>query len=189
MSALRKPIILVDMDGVLANFSLACYRRWKTTYPEKPVVELHEQKYWDICKQYEENEVGSGALMNDVYHIPGFYADIEKLGDCENVLDEMEAAGYEVFICTAPVSSADCMTDKVQWIGRVFGNKWLSRVILTKDKTLIRGAVLIDDKPHVTGLMTPEWTHVLFDQPYNRDIKKPRITNWENWVEVLKMIC
>ena len=40
------------------------------------------------------------------------------------------------------------------------------------DKTLVRGDVLIDDKPHVTGSNAPTWQHLLYDAPYNRDIER-----------------
>jgi len=65
------------------------------------------------------------------------------------------------------------------------GEDFLRRLIITRDKTLVKGAVLIDDKPHVTGAVTaPDWTHLLFDQPYNRDnslSSKPRLSQWCDW--------
>ena len=33
---------------------------------------------------------------------------------------------------------------------------------------VLSGDILVDDKPHVTGAQPTLWTHVLFDQPYNR---------------------
>ena len=52
-------------------------------------------------------------------------------------------------------------------------------------KTLVHGAVLIDDKPEITGSVVPTWKHVYFDQPYNSIYDKPRITTWSSWKEEL----
>ena len=46
-------------------------------------------------------------------------------------------------------------------------------------------AVLIDNKPVITGVEAhPEWEHILYDRPYNREVNKRRIT-WENWRDIL----
>lgn len=57
-------------------------------------------------------------------------------------------------------------------------------MIVTKDKTLVHGDLLIDDKPRVTGTRSPAWQHVLYDQPYNRHVDAQRMT-WSTWREVL----
>ena len=38
-----------------------------------------------------------------------------------------------------------------QWIARHFGQAWVSKVILTCDKTIVHGDLLIDDKPKIKG--------------------------------------
>lgn len=50
----------------------------------------------------------------------------------------------------------------------------------------VTGDILIDDKPSVTGVESPEWEHVLFDQPYNRDVKdKRRMVGWNEWESIV----
>lgn len=48
--------------------------------------------------------------------------------------------------------------------------RWLTRLIITSDKTKIRGDLLIDDKPYITGSEYPAWEHVLFTAPYNSEL-------------------
>jgi hypothetical protein len=48
----------------------------------------------------------------------------------------------------------------------------VNRVILTHDKTLVRGDVLIDDKPGITGNMIPAWKHLVFDSPTTAPSRK-----------------
>jgi 5'-nucleotidase len=73
----------------------------------------------------------------------------------------------------------------MHWIRHHLGQEFAERTILTRDKTLVRGTILIDDKPSVSGVMQPEWEHVLFDQPYNRKVTNRRRLNWSNYREIL----
>jgi 5'-nucleotidase len=92
---------------------------------------------------------------------------------------------YNVFICTSPHTDYEnCVLEKYEWVDNHLGRGWVRKIILTKDKTPIRGRYLIDDKPEIKGILAPEWEQILYDQPYNRNIPKRRL-NWQNWREVL----
>ncbi|MGM0931630.1 MAG: 5' nucleotidase, NT5C type [Actinomycetota bacterium] len=39
------------------------------------------------------------------------------------------------------------------------------------DKSLVRGGILIDDKPEINGAHVPARKHLMFDQDYNRHIE------------------
>lgn len=66
------------------------------------------------------------------------------------------------------------------------GRDFVKRLILTKDKTLVFGDFLIDDKPEIKGVKLPSWEHLIFDQPYNINIiNNKRRINWNNYREVL----
>jgi hypothetical protein len=56
---------------------------------------------------------------------------------------------------------------KLAWVERHLGRDWLRRTVISPDKTLVgdrgRPCVLVDDRPEVTGVASPPWTHVLFD--------------------------
>ena len=102
-------------------------------------------------------------------------------------MTEMESMGLEVFICTSPLSNyQNCVLEKFEWVENHLGSKWVSRIILTKDKTLVKADYIIDDKPNITGVEeSPSWEHILYDCPYNREINKRRIT-WANWKSILE---
>ena len=68
------------------------------------------------------------------------------------------------------------------------GKSWVDRIILTRDKTLVRGDILLDDAPQAKGSsLEPVWEHVYFDQPYNRpgvsdaDPSRRRLVAWKDW--------
>ena len=97
----------------------------------------------------------------------------------------------------SPLSSnKTCSSEKQEWIETHLGPSWVSKVVITRDKTLVRGDFLIDgknsllhnlitDRPDVGGSITPSWQHVLYDAPYNKDVEGKVRMNWGNWKEVL----
>ena len=43
------------------------------------------------------------------------------------------------------------------------GMDWASRLVICRDKTFVKGHILVDDKPKVTGsYATPDWQQVVF---------------------------
>jgi 5'-nucleotidase len=75
-----------------------------------------------------------------------------------------------------------CVPGKLAAIDEHFGPKWVDELILTYDKTMVRGHVLIDDKGIITGAVEPTWKHLIDDQSHNRSvIGVPRMTDWREW--------
>jgi len=78
-----------------------------------------------------------------------------------------------------------CHSEKAQWVEKHLGSYWLKKLIITKDKTVVYGNVLIDDKHPITGALKPMWDQIVYDQPYNviqfPDVK---LFNWSHWVEL-----
>jgi hypothetical protein len=84
------------------------------------------------------------------------------------------------------LTSVWCASEKYEWVVRHFGQGAAGRVIMTSDKTAVRGDVLIDDKPRITGAHTPTWKHVLFDAPYNQAARgRPRLLSWGGWEDAV----
>lgn len=188
-------IILVDMDGVLSNFEAACLRDWKLSYPSAPYVGLQDRRSFDIrddysllTKRISGDESTGRTLMDKIMRLPGFYGTFGIIEGASQALEEMLVEGYEVFICTAPMSNPDCIRNKVDWVQRNLGKQWVERLIVTKDKTLVRGDILIDDNPVITGKLYPSFVHVVFDQPYNREVDNDRIVGWSQWRSVISSV-
>jgi 5'-nucleotidase len=94
--------------------------------------------------------------------------------------------GHDVRFCTSHLFEYDyCVLEKYQWVEQHFGPEFVDRIILTRDKTLIRGNLLIDDKPQIIGIEKPTWEHILYDRPYNRDIPGKRCLTWCNWRDIV----
>lgn len=177
-------IILVDMDDVLADFEGEFLDRWRKQYPDKPYVPLEERTTFFLDQQYPKE---LHELMDTIYHAPGFCKSFKPIpGSLDSVL-EMKQEGYDVFICTMPLRHYEnSVLEKYEWIDEHLGREWTRRIILTSDKTIVHGDFLIDDKPEITGAMTPVWEHILYDKPYNRQVTgKRRLKSLKDWKSLL----
>ena len=175
--------ILIDMDGVISDFDGEFLKRWRTRYPDKLYIPMEERTEFYVKTQYPEE---LKPLVAEILLEPGFFREMMPMDGAKEALLEMESMGLEVFICTSPLSTyKNCVLEKFEWVDQFLGPEWVKRIILTKDKTLVKGDYLIDDKPEITGVdALPVWEHIVYDRPYNKGANKRRLT-WENWKGVL----
>ena len=176
---MTKPIMLVDMDGPLADFERALYEAMPEDLgiaPEKRHTHFRAQE------QYRE-EHGDDAADLVVQRIAGlhFYRTFPMVEGAKDGLYALEDAGWDVWICTTPSRvNVDSASDKIRWVRKNLGTFWQARLIITRDKTMVRGDVLWDDKPHIEGRMSPSWVHWIYDAPYNSHVATPHRANWED---------
>lgn len=132
MINIKKEIIYIDMDGVVADFP----KKWELMYG----TELD--------------------LYHIPPTPPGFYKDLELIdGSYEAV--KLLSEFYEVyFLSTAEWANISSWSDKRTWIEEKFGNLAYKKLILTHDKSLNIGKYLIDDRAIDTNLQfTGEFIH------------------------------
>jgi 5'-nucleotidase len=176
-------IYLIDMDDVLADFDGEFYRRWNERHPERKIVPPEERKHF-----YIKNELPAeyGPLVSEINSEKGFILALPEIDGGVAGVNELLNAGNEVYICTAPLDKYhNCVLEKYEWVEQHMGFDWTKRLILTKDKYLVRGDILIDDKPDIKFAERAVWEQVLYDKPYNRYIKNKRRLTWKNWKQIL----
>ena len=114
---ITKPIVLIDMDGVLCDF-------------EKRKKELEAQ----------------GFKGNSIFKHPDAYRDLEpihKAIEAWNFLQEK----YETYILSTPAwSNPDSWSEKRIWVEKHLGRSAHKKLILSHNKGLIIGDYLIDDR-------------------------------------------
>lgn len=175
-------LILLDQDGVLADFDAAFCMAWTQQGHAWPVVTPDQRKAFYVREDYPE---AWRSKVDAIYTTPGFFLNLPPLPGALEGVAQMLAEGHDVRICTSPLNAYEhCVLEKYRWIERHLGAAMVQRMMVTKDKTLVHGDVLIDDKPKISGARTPTWQHVVLDQPYNRDAQGPRM-RWTDWRSVL----
>lgn len=176
-------LILLDQDGVLADFEHAFLDAWRERYPGIPPVEFEDRKSFHILDDYPP------ALRDraeGIYTAPGFIRNLPAVPGAVEAVRELLSLGMDVRICSSPLRQYEnCVAEKYHWVERHLGRDATQRLILTRDKTLVQGDILIDDRPRIEGAVQPRWRHIVYDAPYNRQATaQPRMT-WANWRNVL----
>lgn len=178
-----KPVLLVDMDGVVFDYYGHFLTFWKAQYPDRVVIPAEDIKtfYFEECYPPEYTE--------DIRRITcaeGFFETLPVMDGAAETLNRiMDEDRFNVFLCSTPDSHTVnhcCSSEKIRSVHKHLGERWLKRIILTHDKTLVNGDFLLDDKPSITGINEdPTWDHVVFHQPYNKHVDGFRLNVWKDW--------
>ena len=74
--------------------------------------------------------------VDEIYTSPGFFRELRPIA---GALDAVR-------ICTSPLNQyRNCVPEKHEWVERHLGAEFVGRMIVTKDKTLVHGDVLVDE--------------------------------------------
>jgi 5'-nucleotidase len=178
-------IILIDMDNTLADFEKAFLAAWCKKYPDELHIPLEERRSFHVTDDYPED---LGDKIRDICHSKGFVFNLPPAIGGVDAVNTMLQQGHDVRFCTSHFTEYDpSVLEKFQWVDKHFGKTFVDKIVLTRDKTLVKGDILIDDKPIITGIATPTWEHILYDQPYNRTIVGQRRLTWDNWQAIISI--
>ena len=177
----HQKIILVDQDNVIADQFGLFHKRLKERRPDIYAT------YSGVDNDFQFEKNFDPEFAEDIWAIrreEGFFSALSPVEGALDALRLITSLGHSVFIVTAPIRTAYSASEKLDWIKEHLGDDWVKRTIITREKTLVRGDILIDDNPEVTGVCTPTWEHILFDRPHNQGGTKKRL-NWQNFHKVL----
>jgi 5'(3')-deoxyribonucleotidase len=148
-------IILLDCDGVLADFSGALLDVVnKEDAPEGKVFTRNDLSRWDVagCLHLRRDRLSS------ILSREGFVVGMAPLPGAQKAVYELCVIGT-VYIVTTPFHSSPTWAyERTEWLSRHFGIH-AERVIHTAAKELVRGDLFVDDKP----------SHILSWQQSNKD--------------------
>jgi 5'-nucleotidase len=164
--------LLIDMDGPLADFDRAFY-----TYCGRNGYAMHNGTV-DISNRCTEHRFATDCITNtgnkrrarthvDRSHWFASLPPTEGAIEGINLLAEHPDVN-DVFICTKPMeANPHCRDDKAEWVNDFLGREWVRRLIITPDKGMVRGDVLLDDAPKPHWFERAEWRPVIFPTPWN----------------------
>ena len=167
-------IILVDLDNTIADWDSEFIKQY-FTLTKKDISHLVKNR---SCFRIEDLNWSDKdmEIVNQILSNGEFYNNLKIYQNAKDALNQMIQKGNIVYLVSSPHSlcmGSSCY-NKHRWIKRELGPEWNSRTILTQDKTLVSGDILIDDKPEIKGSNLLSFQHVLFNQSYNKKINKKK---------------
>lgn len=173
----RKVTVLIDLDDTMTHLCRAwCQwlnRKYGTNVSENDVVGW---KVDDYFPELTEDQVF------EPLHTDSFWHDVEPFDEAPYYIERLIKEGFDVYICTA--SLFDTIKAKFEYtIGRYFPYISWNKIIVTKNKQLINGDILIDDGIH--NLEGGRYRKVLMSAPHNLSYDAAsngmtRVTTWRD---------
>ena len=178
--------ILVDMDDTIEHL-LEAWLFWLNTVFGRQVAvsDIHS---WDMTQAYP------GLTADEVYApltYDSFWDSVKPFEDAPEVLKRLSDDGHRLFI----VTSSDYRTLRAKMekvLFRYFPFIDWKQVIITYNKQMIRGDILIDDAPH--NLVGGDFVKILMDAPHNRGFDAAengmlRVSDWKTVEELIRTLA
>lgn len=177
-------IILVDIDGVVADTQ----QRWLNLYNAEYVDSLcvEDIREWQV---HRFTKPECGARIYDYLRMPDLYDEVLPVDGAVLGLSRIRQMGH-----TVRYVSAGFYNGKVKWLhDNAFlvdyphgTDAWEATrdVVLTADKSMIRGDILVDDR--YDNVAEFPGHGILFNRPWNA--AEPWASRADNWEEVVVKI-
>lgn len=169
-----KPTLLLDMDGVLANFHGACCTLFGITEedmlsasPERP----HDYAVEKYIGKVLGREITSEQLWDRIDREGQFWLEIEPYPWAHDLYEFARGLGYDIIISTSPGNAPWNSAHKISWLRMHLPQHDDMGWMIGKHKHLMsrRGHVLLDDCDHNTDKFDEgDGNVILFPQPWNR---------------------
>ena len=98
----------------------------------------------DFMKAYDESREKNPELKYPQSQL-GFFEGLEPIEGAIESVNELRKS-FEVYVLTAPSNrNPHCYTEKRLWIEKYFGYDFTEKLIISSNKSLLKGHYLIDD--------------------------------------------
>lgn len=181
----KRLTILIDMDDTIEYLGKAWVeylnKRHGTT------VAHHDLQFWDVSLAFPD-------LTNDQVYAPlhedAFWETVKPIPGASEAIKKLIDDGHDVYIVTA--STWQTLPSKMKNVlFKYFPFIHWDHVIVTHNKQLINGDILVDDGPH--NLVDGNYWKILMDAPHNwnfdaKSIGAFRFTKWDDIYEFITLI-
>lgn len=180
-----QPTLLLDLDGPVADFDGAFFLRCAERGFELEVDRAGQRHRFASDHIADKAARRAARAMVDE---PGWFRDLPVTEGAYEGIDRLTQIA-DVWLCTKPLdSNPTCCDEKRAWVAEWFGGEWEQRLIITSDKSMVRGHGLLDDAPYIEWISRALWRPIIFAASYNGEGTKwaeyPR-WNWQDDIDVL----
>lgn len=171
---MRLPKILLDLDGVLADFYQQLADYYNQRYNASITVEDFNDFEFERCFPIETVE-----RLIEIFNEPGYFINLPVIPHAKEIASQFSTLGYQVKICTAPARKLDgflngqSAEEKFDWVAKHFPY-WANSITVTQEKEDVQGDMLIDDSPVNISkwcARNKDGIGYLIDRPWNRPFK------------------
>ena len=184
-----KKRILVDLDGITADFFGALFREHRRRTGERVVID-------QILSWNMSSYVKNPKVLMDVFRAKGFFAKLKPLPGAVKALKRL-ARSYDVVIATY-ACTPHAAAEKILWCQKHLPFLNSNNIILGHRKYLIKADAIIDDGSHNLAAYSRAWPEALLiaiAYPYNAPGKVCDYYRVEGcndttkaWDEIVKLI-
>ena len=179
---MKRLTILVDMDDTIEDLLGA----W-VSYLNKvhgTTIQKDDVFDWDISKSFPT--LDKQQIFAPLYQ-DSFWLSVKPIEDAPRALQKLINDGHKIYIVTT--SSYETIHTKMEKVlFKYFPFLSWDDVIITSNKQLINGDVLVDDGVH--NLEGGAYLRILMDAPHNRsyDAEENEMIRVKNWDEAYTVI-
>ena len=178
----NKDIVLVDMDGPLTAFDETLFAAVTAAFGfnpfpyDSPDQQISRYMDNDLLPAHQHRLPEVRAIVNQ----RGWFSRLQPVPEAIDGIRQL-AERYDVWICTKPLpGSRTCHSEKYGWLADHVGIGIADKMITASDKSLVHGAVLIDDAIHKHETTRATWKPVVYSKSYNK-AGSPHGQDWPRW--------
>lgn len=176
--------ICIRFENCICQFDKAVIQYYEKNYNPKKKKPFETLKASNIKENYSQKE---RETLNEIINSEKFWEEVEIFPDVILALDYMRQAQYDVKIFLADINYTciGSVGHRYKWIEKhLKTHYYMERIMVCNDRTILDCDFLVDPEPlpEKTGQQKIKWKHMVFEAPYNQDVKdKSRIKDWGNW--------
>ena len=164
----NRPIVLLDMDDVITNCLRSAIKNYNEEYGTN--FKYEDCNVWALEEFFGTDRETVLKLFRD----PGFFENLKpKKGSIGAINKLIKSTLYDIYIVTATSDDDGSeLAEKIRWFKNYIPSFNTKRIISCRDKYIIRGDVLVDDKVENLDACKPYMQCILMDSPTNQDCNK-----------------
>ncbi len=161
--------ILCDLDGIVTDL----LHKWLNAY-NKDYPYFKQLTKYDVT-EYIYNKISPiGRSMDHYIEQPGFFIDLPSLPGAISTLARLHKDGHEIYIVTSHSKYPGSAAEKIWWVNRNLPFIDSNHIVITKDKHVVRGDILIDDTPEKLLSYKKAWPDaylITIEYPFNKEVE------------------